>query len=150
MKNYKIGFSVKGFISFILVMIPNIIWAVAPPAVDILSQNNAVYPVFDWIMNICRFIIVALLVLLINIAGNTKKRTWLFVAPGLLCLFGYCISWGLYYGGNVNPWLFVAGLAAAPSLYFIFVGLWLKNYLSLLPSVLFAVIHITVTYLNFA
>jgi hypothetical protein len=147
MTNYKIGFSKKGLIGFLLVMIPNIIWAVWPPTNDILANNKAANPVYDVVINVCRWAIVALLVFLINKAGNENNR--LPFCASTFCLIGYYIAWGLYYAGNTSPWLFVIGLAASPSLFFIFMGLWLKNYPALLPGLVFAIIHVAVTYTNF-
>lgn len=149
MKNYKIGFSAKGCVSFLLVMIPNIIWAIWPPANDILASNKAANPVYDVILNVCRWAIVVLLVFLINKAENENKRASVPIYVSAICLIGYYIAWGLYYAGNTSPWLFVIGLAVLPSLFFIFMGLWLKNHLALLPSLIFAIIHITVTFTNF-
>ena len=149
MKKYKIGFSVKGCISFLLVMIPNIIWAIVPPAHDTLAGNNAAYPIFDVLQNICRFLIIALLVFVIHKSEKENKQIKAYIVAAAVCLVGYYLSWVLYYAGNTNPWLLVMGLAASPSLFFIFVGLWLKNYLALIPSIFFAIIHIAVTFINF-
>ena len=148
MKQYKIGFSVKGLISFVAVMLPNIIWMVAPPANDILAGNSAENPFFDAVLNICRWLTVFALAFVINKNEKESKYSKFFIAA-VVCLSVYYISWILYYCGSANPWLFVAGLAAAPSLYFIFVALWLKNYPAILPSAIFAVIHVTVTFLNY-
>ena len=149
MKKYKIGFSIKGFVAFLCVMIPNIIWAVLPPTNDILAGNNADNPIFDVLLNICRFLIFALLVLLINKTEKENRTSKALLCLSVFCLLGYFVSWVLYYLGNTNPWLLVLGLAASPSLYFIFIGLWLKNYPVILPSFIFAIIHIAITYANF-
>ena len=149
MKKYKIGFSVKGFAAFLCVMIPNIIWAVLPPTNDILAGNNSDNPIYDVILNICRLLIVALLVFLVNKTEKESRTPKALLGVSVFCLLGYFMSWVLYYLGNTNPWLLLIGLAASPSLYFIFIGLWLKNYPAILPSIIFAIIHIAITYANF-
>ena len=149
MKDYRIGFSIKGFAAVLCVMMPNILWAILPPANDMLAGNNAGNPMYDVVLNVCRFLIVALLVLLSNktVRNNGTSRTLLCVSG--FWLLGYFGSWVLYYLGNTNPWLLVLGLAASPSLYFVFIGLWLKNIPAILPSIVFAIIHVAVTYANF-
>ena len=129
--------------------LPNRIWAVLPPTNDILAGNNSNNTIYDVVLNICRLLIVALLVLLRNKTEKEKKTAKALLGVSVFCLLGYIMSWVLYYLGNTNPWLLVVGLAASSSLYFIFIGLWLKNYPVVLPSFIFAIIHIAITHKNF-
>lgn len=145
---YKFGFSIRGFLSFILAMIPNIIWMIIPPANDILAQNSASQPVFDIILNISQWVMIAALIILINKTTKDNKRGRLFVGLAVLCLMIYYISWILYYTGIVNPWMLVA-MAIFPTLYFIFVEFWIKNYIALMPSIIFGIIHTVITYSNY-
>lgn len=146
MKNYRFGFSLKGFISFVLIMIPNILWINFPPTNDILLGNNADNPIFYIVLNISQWFMIALLVILINKTNEKRERK--FIAAAGLCLAGYYILWVCYFIGIINPW-FLIGMALLPSMYFIFVELWMRNYIAIIPSIVFGIIHIAITYSNY-
>jgi len=149
MKQYKFGFSIKGLIAFLLVMAPNIVWMIAPPVNDVLAGNSAAAPALDIVQNVCRWMVVALLILLVNKSEKKNKLSKIFIAAAALCLLVYYVSWALYYIGYADPWMVVIGMAAAPSLYFIFVALWLNNYPAVVPGIIFAVIHTAITFINY-
>jgi len=149
MKKYKTGFSLKGLIGSLLVILPNVIWVIVPPTNDVLAQNSVEIPALDLIMNICRIALIALLVLVVNKAEEEGKNTRHFLAAAILCLLAYYASWVMFYAGGINPWLFIIGLATVPSLYFILLALWLGNKPALVPGAVFALLHITVTAMGF-
>jgi hypothetical protein len=64
------------------------------------------------------------------------------------CLVGYYAAWICYYSGVADPWIFVS-MAVLPSIYFILVELMLKNYIALIPSMIFGITHITITCINY-
>lgn len=147
-KDYKLGFSLKGFLVFALVMAPNIILVLWPPQNDILAGNDAQSPLLGIVMTVSQWLLVALLIFLVNkTAGRTDAKAFLVLAA--VCLLGYYAMWALYYTGATNGWIFL-GLAVFPSLCFCFAALWLKNYIALIPAVIFGVIHTLVTAGNFA
>lgn len=148
MKKYRFGFSLKGLICFMLVMAPNIIWMIVPPANDILAGNNSAYPLFDIVLNVSQWLMVALLIIFINKEGSNKKRTRKLLGAAAFCLAGYYILWVCYFAGVVNPWSLV-GMAVLPSIYFIFVVSWLRNYIAIIPTVIFGITHIVITCLNY-
>jgi hypothetical protein len=86
------------------------------------------------------------LILLVN--KNGEKSSIFFLGLAALCLALYYLAWIFYHQGVVAPWLLVGGLAAMPPVYFIFLGLWLKNYPLLISSVIFGITHIAITYAN--
>ncbi|MHB8105886.1 MAG: hypothetical protein ACYDH4_00445 [Candidatus Cryosericum sp.] len=45
----------------------------------------------------------------------------------------------------MSPWLLIAGLAGMPPLYFFFAGLWMKNYVVLIPCTIFGIAHVAIT-----
>ena len=60
------------------------------------------------------------------------------------------MAWALYYQGNVSPWVLVLGIAAMPPLYYFFVASWMKDYLALVPCVIFGIAHVAITWSNYA
>jgi len=148
-RKYRAGFSLKGFVCAFLAMLPNVIWAIIPPANDILAENSVEIPLLDLLMNICRIALIALLVLVLNNKEEKGKKAQGFLLSMAVCLLVYYVSWVMFYKGVANPWVFIIGLATAPSLYFVFLAIWLKNNPALFPAVVFAVAHITIIAIGF-
>ena len=146
MKNYSLGFSVYGLVTVALVMAPNILWMFFPPANDVLATGQTSLPLPDILENAGRIALFVLLVLLVNRQGETGRRSFLTVA--VACLAGYYLLWGLYFAGIAAPALLV-GMAVLPSACFLCVTLWLRNYIALVPALLFAATHICITCYNY-
>ncbi len=147
MKNYVFGFSLMGLMLYALQLLPNIIWILTPPANNVLTKNSSVYPILNIIEQVFGIMTVVLLILLIN-KGDGRNSN-LYIGLAILFLVGYYIAWIFYYKGVVSPWLLITGIAAMPPLYFLFAGLWMKNYVALIPCVIFGVAHITNTCSNY-
>lgn len=147
-KNYKMGFSSIGIIAFILPMIPNIFWAVLPPVSSTLPANTAITPAIGIISCICQSLMVAIQIMLIKKERKaSKSKKWIAVLA-IICLVGYLFSWVVYYTITITP-LLLLGMAVLPSIYFVCVGLYLENYISLIPAVIFGIIHILTTAINY-
>lgn len=147
MNRYVFGFSLIGLILYALQLLPNIFWLLTPPANNVLAENSSAYQVFNIIEQVFGIMTVALLILLINKDGGRSSS--LYVGLAILFLAGYYSAWIFYYQGVVSPWLLIIGIAAMPPLYFFFVGLWLENYIALIPCAIFGVTHIAVTCTNY-
>ncbi|AEG18215.1 hypothetical protein [Methanobacterium paludis] len=147
MINYVFGFSLMGLILYALQLFPNIIWMLAPPVNNVLTKNSSAYPILNIIERVFGIMTVALLILLINKGGGINSS--IYIGLAILFLVGYYIAWIFYYKGVVSPWLLIIGLAAMPPLYFLFVGLWMENYVVLIPCVIFGITHIKITCSNY-
>lgn len=148
MRSYRFGFSLKGFMAFMLVMTPNIIWMIAPPMNNPVAGNSSAYPVLNIVVSVSQVIMIALLIILIPKEDKKGKSIKIYIKLSSFCLVGYYIAWIGYYTGMVYSWMLV-GMAVLPSIYFISVELWLKNYISIIPSIIFGVTHITITCSNY-
>lgn len=150
-RNYKIEFSKIGFIAVVIPLIPNIFWALLPPVNNTMTGNSSQLPMVEVIGSICRILMLVLLVMIVNKEQNKQNGFFLrriisFVA--IICLLGYLISWVIYYFGTVTP-LLLLGMAIMPTIYLICVGIYLRNYIAVVPAVIFAVIHIVTTAQNY-
>ncbi len=143
MKNYVLGFSLVGLGLYALQLLPNIIWMVAPPANNVLTKNSSPYPLMNIVEGTFGILTVAVLILILRKGG--QRGNGLFLGLAGLFLLGYYVAWFFYYRGVVAPWLLIGGIAAIPPLYFFFAGLWMKNYVALIPCVIFAAAHIFIT-----
>lgn len=149
MKRYRFGFSKEGLAAFLLAMLPNILWALFPPANDVLSANAAVFPVWEVIASLSQWVMIALLVVLVRADDAPVQRNKAMLRYAAACLVGYYACWILYYRGIAGPWLFIA-MTVLPTAYFVLAALWLKNRIALVPAALFGTIHIAlacITYL---
>ncbi len=143
-KQYRFGFSYEGLISCLVPMLPNIIWALVQPANDVLAANAVVYPVWDVIASVSQWLMIAALVLLVRTDFKKEQRPNSTLRVAAVLLAGYFLFWVLYYAGVINPWLFI-GMAVLPAVYFVLVGLWIKNYIATVPAAIFDVTHIALT-----
>jgi hypothetical protein len=145
-KNYRFGFSITGLIIYVLQLIPNIIWISFPPVNNVLAQNNSPYPILNIVERVCGISTVALLILIVNEESGRSKKANLYIGLAALFLVAYYISWVFYYKGVVSPWMLIAVMAGMPPLYFLFAGLWKKNYVVIIPCIIFGITHVTITY----
>lgn len=150
MGHYQFGFSLKGLFVYLLQLLPNIIWISMPPANNVLANNSSAYPILDAAEHVFGMVTVALLILLISKDSGENKEASLYIGLAALCMVGYYVSWVLYYLGVVSPWLLVGGLALLPPLYFVFAALWLRNYVAIIPCVIFGIMHVAITYSNYS
>ncbi len=143
MRNYAFGFSLVGLGLYALQLLPNVIWMLAPPANNVLTKNSSAYPILNIIEQVLGITTVAVLILVIDKGGG--RNSSLYLGAAILFLLGYYVAWIFYYRGVVSPGLLILGIAAMPPLYFFFAGLWMKNYVALIPCVIFGVTHVAIT-----
>ena len=146
MKEYKIKFSIKGFLAFVLIMIPNIIWMIIPPSNDFLASNSSDIVVLNVLMTISQWIMIALLMILVR-KTEVSSSSHIYKLICIVCLGIYYISWVFYYMNIMNQIMFL-GMAVIPCSFFIIFIIWQKIYLVLVPAIIFAVLHIGITFSN--
>lgn len=148
MKNYRIGFSIKGLLIMMLVMIPNIIWVFVPPANNPLAYNSTTYPIFDIIENGSQIVMFIVLILLVRKDKNGDGNAKIYLGLASLFLACYYVLWVMYFAGRIYP-LALVGMALFPPLYYFFVALWIRNRIALIPCVIFGLTHIVITCSNY-
>lgn len=146
LKQLRLGFSPGGLLAFVLVMLPNLLWLLAPPPSDPLAANSAPSALLELLEHASQWVLVATLVLLVNRGKGRSSRVFLFAAA--LPLVGYYALWAAYYAGMSPAWLLL-GLAVLPPLFFCLVSVWLRNWAALLPAVVFGIAHLAVTCFNY-
>lgn len=147
MKKYKFGFSPIGLFAFLLAMIPNIIWFVFPPASDPLALQSAGIAWLEGLMSFLQVLMIALLIIFVPVNPASQKVKLITGISAVVCLFIYYLLWILYFNGFSNPNVLV-GLAVFPSLFFVFVCLYLNHMIALVPAVLFGFIHSGLAVMN--
>ena len=152
-KNYFLGFSMIGFIAFILQEIPYIVVPlVRPESNPIMNMQNEIHWI-EMVQGILGILSMVLLMLIVRddteaFSITTGKDKLFFTAIILMILINY-VGWIFYYLGHQYAWLIVISQFAAVPLYYLFFGLWKNNYLLVGTASLFFVIHTLNGYLNF-
>ncbi|WNS44751.1 hypothetical protein [Paenibacillus sp. MMS20-IR301] len=147
MRSYRIQFSLSGLLLYALQLLPNLLWMLVPPANDVLTGNSSAYPLLNITEGSFGVLTVILMVILIRKGEGKNSRVFIRLAGLFLAV--YYLAWVLYYNGIVAPWLLILGIALMPPLYFFFTGLWMKNYVLLIPCAVFGITHILITGMNF-
>jgi hypothetical protein len=141
----NIGFSSKGLVVFILTMLPNILFFVLKnPNSSAAVANN--HLLLDIIEHGSQAIFVALLIFCVTknespiICGYT-----IFIAILLLSYYGL---WIAYFTTGTN-FIMLMSMAIFPVIYFILAEIWLHNLLAIVPTVIFGISHIIITYIDY-
>lgn len=147
MKNtYKIGFDVKGFILFLAVMTPNLIWFVIPAPNDILRKES-VTALLDTAASVCQTVMIVALCICIN-KNRGKIRRTPFIIFVILCCLLYFIAWIFYYNGITNA-LIILFLCIMPCLAFLLYAIYRKNIVAAVSAFAFMIGHLASTIINF-
>lgn len=145
-EKYKFGFQIWGLVLFLIVMIPNFIWFAIPAPNDVLRATS-ITPIVDMVASVFQVIMIILLCAIVN--KNAIKlclSKWIFMC--LICLALYFISWVLYYFGLVNS-IIVLGLTVPPCMVFLLYSIDRKNYVAIVPIIIFTICHLLYGVVNF-
>ena len=142
--NNYLGFSWKGLIVFLLPMIPNIFYFLypAPDGTGYIANNHIVLDILEHGSQA-----IFILMLIFVMSKQTSKIQSPYVIGMAISLIFYFVLWILYFTGKANL-IILLGMAILPVVYFILAEIWLNNYLAIIPTVLFGVVHIIITYIN--
>lgn len=146
LKKYKMGLDIWGLVVFLIIMIPNFIWSAVPAPNDIL-RTESVTKVIDAIGSIAQVAMIFALCAFINNERNKLSFTKNIITM-ICCIVIYDCSWVFYYLGVTNG-LVILGLTIPPCMAFLFFAIDRKNYISVIPIVIFTVCHMVFGVANF-
>lgn len=86
LKKYRFGFSVEGFVGFMLVMLPNIIWMLHPPAYDPIAANQSGIAAVNIAMSAAQWLMVAALCCIKSEEYNRRSINIHYIAICGICL----------------------------------------------------------------
>ena len=139
MKN-TLKFNIFGLLLFVIVMLPNVLWFIFPPQNDIL-RNESLTPTIDVIASVFQVIMV------VSLCFVNKKQAKKYDLLSLICVAIYFLCWILYYCNVANS-VVILGLCLFPCLAFIFYEIRIKNWVALVATVLFSVLHLSCGVVN--
>ena len=146
MNKYRFGFDFRGLLLFVLVMIPNFIWFALPAPNDVLLAES-ITPVIDVIGSVAQVMFIAAMCMLVRKDVEKIRFTKLIIAVFIMVIL-YFTGWILYYCGFVNLAVIIL-LTLPPCGAFIFYTVDRKNFISLIPAVIFTICHIIYGVVNF-
>ncbi len=138
MKNIK--FNIYGLLLFFIIMIPNFIWFMIEAPNDILRVES-VTPTLDLIASIFQIIMVVFLCF--SKDENNKFNIYSIIGVSL-----YFLCWILYYLGIINN-VVIIGLCLFPCLSFLFYEIKIKNWIAMIPTIVFTILHLLYGVINF-
>ncbi|MBZ9685611.1 hypothetical protein G9F72_004495 [Clostridium estertheticum] len=141
-----LGFSWKGVIVFLLPMIPNIFYFLIP-ASDVSSTNVNTHLILDVLEHGSQAIFIFLLIFVTR--KQTSEILCQYTIGMAIILICYYALWIFCFTGKANLGILL-GMAVIPVVYFILAEMWLHNYLAIIPTVIFGVLHVIITYMDFS
>jgi len=148
MKNLRLRFSYYGALIVATQALPNIIWALFPPAQNRLEGNVSSLPFIEYGEHILGVMIVVLLLFLINkTVPNRLHRS----APAIISYIAialYWLCWGFYFAG-VQGNIVLYPMVILPPVAFFCAGLAGKVWPTSAASAVFLVFHMLVALENF-
>ena len=148
LKNLRVRFSVFGCMIAALQMLPNIVWALFPPAVNRLEGNASSVPFLEYGEHILGVAIVVLLLFLVNGTVPNRIHRNAPAAFAYLAIVFYWFCWALYFCG-IQPDAVIYAMVILPPAAFFSAGLAKKVYPISAASALFLVFHMLVALENF-
>ncbi|MDL2300268.1 hypothetical protein LJC01_01340 [Clostridiaceae bacterium OttesenSCG-928-D20] len=145
-KKYRLGFDFWGLLLFLIIMIPNFIWFVAPAPNDILRADS-ITPIIDGIGSIAQLAFVASICLLLRKEIDKIKLSKLIIFT-MAMIATYFVGWILYYCGMANT-IVIALLTIPPCMAFIIYAVDRKNVIAIIPAVIFTICHVIYGFVNF-
>lgn len=142
---YSFGFSWNGFLIVLLPMIPNIFYFLFPDAISSGRVENS-HLTLDLIEHGSQIIYITLLIFIIT--NKNVSLQSVYVIAMAIFLLSYYILWILLFAGNKDLIILIC-MAIFPVVYFILAEIWLRNFLAIIPTVIFGIVHVIITYKDF-
>ena len=148
MKNLRIGFSLYGLIIALLQALPNIVWALFPPAINTLEGNASSVTFIEYGEHILGVAIVILLVFLVQKGQEKTIPKNGFAVASFAAIALYWLCWALYFCA-VQPLPVVYAMVILPPTAFFCAGIAERVYPISAVSVVFLGFHLAVALENF-
>ena len=148
MKNLRIRFSYFGTLIVAAQALPNIIWALFPPAQNRLEGNVSSVPFIEYGEHILGVLIVILLLFLVNKTMPNKLHRSAPAIVSYIAIALYWLCWGFYFAG-VQSNIVLYPMVILPPVAFFCAGLAGKVWPTSAASAVFLVFHMLVALENF-
>lgn len=151
-KNQYLGCWLLGIIFFVIQEVPYMImplFNLASNPIMNMPTNSVVLDVSEKIFGVLCIVFMILIVNKESSLFSVKtKSEKVFFSTSIITIILNFIGWILYFCGLQGVAIMIVFLFALPPLYYLFIGLWRKNYFLVASSSIFFVIHLTNALIN--
>ena len=151
-KNYYLGISFIGIIAFVIQEIPYMIMPFLKLKSNPIMNMTETSAVLDTLEKILGSLCIALMIFVVNqetgffdIGTGIQKIAFISMIVVLLLNF---LGWILYFKGYQSIPIMMFFIVFLPPLYYIFIGLWRKNWILVGTGIVFLLVHSTHVYKN--
>ncbi len=151
-KNQYLGIWLLGLLLFAIQEVPYMIMPIIPLTTNPIMEmpvNSASLDICEKILGVLCVVIMVLIAHKDNKLFSVKsgaEKIFFFMAAGILVL--NFIGWALYFCGRQDVAVMIVFIFALPPLYYLFIGLWRKNYFLVTVSGLFFIVHLSNAFVN--
>ena len=151
-KNQYLGLWLLGLLLFAIQEIPYMIMPLVPltanPVMDM--PTNSLF--LDIAEKICGVSCIVVLILIVHkdnkfFSIHSKTEKIFFIIAACIIVLNF-IGWIFYFCGFQSVALIIFFIFALPPLYYLFIGLWRKNYFLVIVSSLFFAVHLLNAFVN--
>ncbi len=147
MKEYNLKLDKIGLLLFLVLMVPTFFWAAIPAKVDILRVESKT-PQLDILASVFQVALVIILCSFRRKEIETNKLTKTMNYSTVICCTVYYIGWIFYYMSFTN-FIVIMVLTLFPSFAFLSYQIAKQNWLAILPTILFTILHFIHGIVNF-
>ncbi len=151
-KSQYLGIWLPGLLLFALQEVPYMIMPLIPLKTNPIMEMPANSVFLDICEKIFGVLCVAVMVLIVHKDNqlfsikSKAEKIFFFIAAGIIAL--NFIGWALYFCGLQGAAVMIFFIFALPPLYYLFIGLWRKNYFLIPVSSLFFIVHLSNAFVN--
>ena len=142
--NLSFNFSMAGFLLVLLPMLPNVLYFIFLEKFGSETSPNS-HRTLDMIEHGAQFIFIGLLIFF---EPNQPVISMSLVSIIALFLIFYYLLWGLLFLGRKTLTILLA-MSIVPVIYFILGAILLRNFLAIIPMIIFLIFHVLITYFNY-
>lgn len=151
-KSQYFGFWGIGILLFVIQEIPYMIMPLLHLENNPIMEMPTRVLFLDVLEKILGILSVAVMILVVHkdnnlFSINTKKEMSFFVAAISIIILNF-IGWIIYFCGLQGIAVMIIFIFALPPIYYLFIGLWRKNYLLVVVSGLFFIVHLSNAFIN--
>lgn len=151
-KTQYFGLWLIGLLLFAVQEIPYMIMPLIPLETNPVMNIEAKSMLLDIAEKIFGVLCVATMVLIVNehnkLFSLRKKSEIIFFSVAVGLIVTNFLGWVLYFCGFQSVTIMIVFIFALPPLYYLFIGLWRKNYFLVTVAGLFFIIHLSNALVN--
>jgi hypothetical protein len=151
-KSQYLGFFALGLLLFAVQELPYGIMPLFHLSANPIMEMTEASPFLNILEKVLGTLSIAALILVVEknarwFSLSSKKELIFFILAMVMLGINFG-GWAFYFNGYQSKALMIVCLVAAVPLYYVFLGLWRKNYILAITGVLFFIVHVSHVSMN--